>query len=1064
MKKLFLFMIATCTCALSAWADHTISGQVTDAGTGEPLIGATIQGVGGGSGTATDMQGKFTLKLPDHVKFINISYVGYATRQVQGAEGMTIALTEGGQSLDEVVVVAYGTAKRQSITGSVSVVDEGKIKNRIGSSVTAALEGSTPGIQVNNSYGEPGAAPTIRIRGIGSLVSGASAPLYVVDGVAFDGNIAEINPSDIESMSVLKDAASAALYGNRAANGVIIITTKRGSMAGNKPQLTAKINQGFYKRGLPEYDRMTANMWMETAWQAMKNNAMTGSMKLDAAAAAKYATEHVVPDYVKRNIYDGDEKALFDSNGKLIASMLPGYTDLNWEDMVERTGYRQDYSISGSAAGEKFNVYASAGYTNEKGYVYASAYERFTGRVNSTFTPNKWLKAGINVSGTYANRNFNDNAKGNLLANPFFTARYMAPVYPVYMHNADGSIVLDQNGDKVFDTTSPYLSNRNIAYELRTDFDRSRRSVIEGQVYGIFTLPFGFSATVKADFNRSNTNRRAYNNPSIGDGASNQGRITSYAHEYNSRTAQEILNWSREFDVHHIDVMLAHENYEWRCRTSQGMNTGMAADDNYSVGNFLTNSFFNGADDIDRTESYLGRARYNYMEKYYVDLSFRRDGSSRFSKANRWGNFYSFGVNWNAKKEAFLADVDWVNQLRVRSSYGEVGNNTAVSLYAYQALYYIEKNGGSAAYMKQSLPAPDIKWETAQTIDLGIEGQLFDRLNFNLVFFDKRNKDLLFEDRKPLSAGSFVWSDEGSYNLTQYRNIGTISNRGLEVSLNADVVRTHDLTWNLGTEATFIKSQIKKLPDGKDIMNGLRKFSEGHDPYEFFTYHFVGVDQLTGSSLYTLDPKLKAKAENAGELVTIDGVDYTTDAASFGLRDWAGSAHPWMYGSFSSNLNYKGLGLNVLLTYSLGGKTYDGGYQSLMSTPSASSASAMHTDLQNSWKAAPEGMTETSAGRINAGILPAVDFNRNNFNNVTSDRWLTSASYFAVKNITLSYALPKALMHRWGMEGMTLTAGVENLLTCTARKGLNPQYSFSGGFDDTFVTARVFNFGVQLNF
>jgi len=1060
MKKVFLLLFAMCFMALSAYADRTISGQVLDAVSGEPLIGATVQGEGVNRGTATDLDGHFTLVLPDHVKFVNVSYVGYATRQVEVENNMVIKLSDSGQNLDEVVVVAYGSAKRQSITGSISVVDEKKIKDRIGSSVTAALEGSTPGIQVNNTYGEPGAAPNIRIRGIGSI-TGSSTPLYVVDGVAFDGNIAEINPVDIESMSVLKDAASAALYGNRAANGVVLITTKKGSYS-NKPNVTLRINQGMYKRGIPEYDRMKADQWMETSWIAMKNFAMNGSMRLSEGDAMKYASEHLISDYVKRNIYDAPSTSLFDANGKLVANVLPGYNDLDWEEAVERTGYRQDYSLSGTAGGEKYNVYASAGYTNEKGYIQASAYERFTGRINSNFTPSDWFKAGINLSGTYATRNFNDNATSSYYANPFYTARYMAPVYPYYMHDVDGSLLLDDKGDPIYDTESSYLTNRNIAYELRTDFDRRRRAVIEGMAYGTFTMPYGFSLTLKADFMHSNTNRRHYNNPFIGDGATNGGRLSSYAYEYNTRTAQEILNWSREFDLHHIDIMLAHENYEYNSRSAYGMNTGSAADGIYTPGNFQTNSYFQGSDDEDKTESYLGRARYNYHEKYFADFSFRRDGSSRFAKNNRWGNFFSFGVNWNIKKENFLQDVNWLDELRVRASYGETGNNMGVSLYAYQALYYIEKNAGSAAFMKQSLSAENIKWETCQNIDFGIEGRVFDRLNFNFVLFDKRNKDLLFAVPLPLSAGSFVWAD--ALNMSIYKNIGTISNRGIEVSLNADVIRTKDFTWNLGTEGTFMKSKIKKLPDGKDILHGQQNYSEGHDPYEFYTYHFVGVDQMTGRSLYTLDPDMKDRAVAAGAAVEINGETYTTMPGSYGKREWAGSAHPWFYGSLNSIMQYKGFSLNALFTYSLGGKVYDGSYQTLMSTNTASSASANHCDLAKSWNGAPAGMTADSPNRIDPNGLPQVDFQYSTYNNATSDRWLTSASYFVVKNITLSYALPKLLMNKIGMQGLTLTAGVENLATFTSRKGLNPQFNFSGGYDDTYVTARVFNFGLQLQF
>ncbi len=1060
MKKIFLLLIATCMVALSAYADRTIHGQVLDEANGDPLIGATVQGVGVNQGTATDIDGHFTLNLPDHVKYVNVSYVGYATRQVEVANEMIIKLSDSGQSLDEVVVVAYGSAKRQSITGSISVVDEKKIKDRIGSSVTAALEGSTPGIQVNNTYGEPGAAPNIRIRGIGSI-TGSSAPLYVVDGVAFDGNIAEINPVDIESMSVLKDAASAALYGNRAANGVVLITTKKGSYS-NKPTVTVRINQGMYKRGIAEYDRMNADQWMEASWIAMRNFAMNGSLGLDADAAAQYASQRLISDYVKRNIYDVAATSLFDANGKLTGHVLPGYDDLDWEKEVERTGYRQDYSLSGTAGGEKYNVYASAGYTNEKGYVQASAYERFTGRLNSNFTPNNWFKTGVNLSATYATRNFNSNATGNYYANPFYVARYMAPVYPLFLHNEDGSYLLDKNGERQYDTKSSYLTNRNIAFELRNDFDRNRRAVIDGQIYGTFTLPFGLSLTLKADFNHSNSNRRHYNNPFIGDGATNGGRLTSYAYEYNTRTAQEILNWYRDFDRHHIEIMLAHENYESNSRSAYGMNTGSAADGIYVPGNFQTNSYFRGLDDVDRTESYLGRARYSYFEKYFVDFSFRRDGSSRFAKDNRWGNFYSFGVNWNIKKENFLQNVDWLDQLRIRASYGETGNNSGVSLYAYQPLYYIEKNAGTAAFMKQSLAAEDIKWETCQNIDLGIEGRVFDRLNFNFVLFDKRNKDLLFAVPLPLSAGSWNWDD--NYNMSIYKNIGTITNRGIEVSLSYDAIRNRDLNWTLSTEGTFMKSKIKKLPNGRDIIHGQQNYSEGHDPYEFYTYHFVGVDQMTGRSLYTIDPDLQARAIAYGEAVEINGVTYTTLPGSFGKRDWAGSAHPWFYGSFNSVLQYKGFSFNALFTYSLGGKVYDSAYQALMSTNSASSASANHCDLINSWSGVPAGMTEDSPNRIDPDGLPQLDFENSSYNNATSDRWLTSASYFVVKNLSLSYSLPKLLINKAGLQALTLTAGVENLATFTARKGLNPQFNFSGGSDDTYVTARVFNFGLQLQF
>ena len=397
-------------------------------------------------------------------------------------------------------------------------------------------------------------------------------------------------------------------------------------------------------------------------------------------------------------------------------------------------------------------------------------------------------------------------------------------------------------------------------------------------------------------------------------------------------------------------------------------------------------------------------------------------------------------------------------------SYGEVGNDAGVSYYAYQALYYIDKNGGNPALMKQSLAANEIKWETTQTFDIALEGRLFDRLNYSIGYFDKRSKDLLFAVRLPLSAGSYPYNED-DYNMTIYKNIGTISNRGWEIAFDYDIFKGKKFSWNVGIDATFLSNKIIKLPDGNNILSGLHNYTEGRSLYDFYTYHFVGVDQMTGNSLYTLDPEKEEAAAAAGELVEINGVKYTNDTA-YGLRDFHDTALPTVYGSFHTNLSWNGLSASFLFTYSLGGKTYDGSYQSLMSTNAMSSGSAIHKDALKAWNGVPEGMTETSANRIDPNGIPAMNYDRSSKNNATSDRWLTNASYLVCKNISLSYSLPKSILNAWnvGINGITLNAGVENLFTITARKGMNPQYSFLGGSDDTYVTSRVFNFGMTLNF
>ena len=1059
-KRLMMFLAALFLCVGTVLAQTEISGTVISSEDKQPIIGASILVAGTQNGTVTDVDGNFKLSAAAGSKLV-VSYIGMNSKTVTAAPNMKITLDPEDKKLDEVVVVAYGTAKRQSLTGSVAVVDSKKISDRINTSVTGALEGSAPGVQVNNSYGEPGQAPKIHIRGVGTLVNGADQPLYIVDGTPYEGNIAELNPNDIESMSVLKDASSAALYGNRAANGVILITTKKAKYA-SKPNITLKVDHGFYRRGLPEYDRLGPDQWMEASWKAMKNSALSGGIVSTEADAADYATKQLVTDYARRNIYDGASDALFNSNGKLIAKIRPGYDDLDWAKGVERTGHRQEYNLSAAVSGDKFNIYSSAGYLNEQGYIRNSSYERFTGRINTTYNATKWLELGINLSGTSANRNFNPNASGNMFANPFYVTRYMAPIYPVYLHNADGSYLLDADGNKQYDTTSEYLQNRNIVYEMSMDKDKTRRNVLDGLIYAKVTLPYGFTFTGKADLNHANTNRQTYNNPIIGDGSTNNGRLTEYSYQYTSYTGQELLTWEHDFDVHHLDVLLGHENYSWNRRYSMARNVNAAIDGLLALSNFVSNSDTEGFFNDYRTESYLGRLRYSYDDKYFADFSLRRDGSSKFQKDNRWGNFFSFGVNWNIKKENFMKDVKWVDALRARASYGEVGNDAAVDYYGYQALYYITKNGGKPALIRQKLAANNLKWETTQTFDFGVEGTLFDRLNFSLGYFDKRSKDLLFQVRFPLSAGSFSGNSDIE-NLTQYQNIGTISNRGFEIMLSGDVVRSKDWTWNLSFDATTLKNKVLKLPNGEDILHGHQKYSVGHSAYEWYTYHFAGVDQMTGSSLYDLDTQKESAANAAGALVEINGTKYTTNSA-FAQREWAGTALPSVYGSFGSNLRWKDLSLSVLMTYSLGGKIMDASYQSLMSTGSASSAAALHKDILGSWDGVPAGMTATSPNRIDPHGIPIIDFNQSNENNSLSDRWLTSASYLIMKNIMLTYRLPKTLVSSWGLGGVSVKAGVENLFTVTSRKGLNPQYNFKGGSDDTYVSARVFNFGLSVDF
>lgn len=983
------------------------------------------------------------------------------TVEAVAQNGMQVAMKLSSKDLDDVVVVAYGTASARSLTGAVAAVDTKKIESTISSSVTAALEGAAPGIQVNNTYGEPGSDPSIRIRGFGSI-NGSNSPLYVVDGFIFQGNISDLNPNDIESMTVLKDATSAALYGNKASNGVILITTKTAKNA-NKPTVTLSTNHGLYTRGIAEYDRLDADSWMEMEWRGYKNYTMSNdAMGYDATTAATYATNNLITDVVLNNIYDAANNALFDADGNLIAAMKPGYTDLDWEKELVKKGYRQEYGVSYASNTDKHNIFSSLDYMNEEGYILNTNFERLSGRINSTFTPVKWFKGGINLNATKQRQNYNSNAYSSYYANPFYQLRYEAPVYPIYLHATDGSIVLDENGEKVYDTTSDWRSNRHIIFERLNDYERNDRMTVDASAFATLSLPYGFDLSFKANTNYRHRSYSKYDNPKIGDGATNNGRMRQEEYQYNTVNLQQLLNWSRNFGTSHIDALLAHESYDYNSASMSVMNSNMSLPGIYVLGNFTTASQTPaGYEDSDRSESYLARARYNFDEKYFFEGSFRRDGSSRFAADSRWGNFYSLGASWDITREAFMDNLDWVDFLKARASFGQVGNVGSIDYYAYQALYELDKNGGNAALYKLQLSANDLHWETSQTVDVAIDGRVADRLNLSLGYFDKTSKDLLFEVPLPSSAGSYVWGDYPY--MTQLSNIGSVSNRGVEISADFDIVHTRDFTWNIGADATFLKNKILSLPDGEDIAaSATRRYSEGHSIYEFYTYHFEGVDQMTGKSLYTIDPEEKAAAIAADAYVAIGDTCYVTDV-NYAIRDWAGSALPDVYGSVNTTLSYKNWSLYVLGTYSIGGKVMDGGYQNLMGHP-ANSARALHKDVLNSWNGAPEGMTADAANRVDPNGLPIYDMYLDTYTNATSDRWLTDASYFVLKNITLTYSLPARLVRSWGMQSIAVNAGIENAFTLTARKGLNPQYNYSGGSDATYITARIFNVGAVLKF
>ena len=1085
-RKLSVMLIAV-FCLLfggKALAQSTVSGTVFSSEDDSPIIGASIKIQGTKMGAATDIDGKFRLENVKKGATLVVTYIGMQTKTVKAGDNMKIYLTSDSKSLDEVVVqVAYGAAKKSTLTGAVTQVDSKQIEVRPVSSVTSALEGTTSGVQINSTYGQPGEEPSIRIRGFGT-VNGSATPLYVLDGVPFGGNISDLNSNDIESITVLKDAASCALYGNRASNGVILITTKRGK--GEKMAFNLKVNQGTYSRGIKEYKMLNAKEFMETSWLNLRNSRISAGD--DQATANAYASKNLINDELYLNIYNKADDQLFDANGKLVsdAQILDGYADdLDWYDNAIRDGYRQEYNFSGSQASAKSDYYFSVGYLNEKGYVTNSDFDRLTGRAAMNFRPKKWFNTGFTISGSHQKTNFTNGNGSASYTNAFMFCRNIAPIYPVHLHNADGTYQLDSFGNKQYDSSSytdengnPVLTrnqyqDRHVIWENELNENKSFRNTIQSSAYMDLKFLNDFTFTVKGELNVRNNENRTYNSALIGDGKGNNGRTSRSIYRYKNYTFQQQLNWNHTFGNHTVGVLLGHENYSYFYDYTYIYKTNQTFAGQDNLDNFTNLTNGSGYSNRYRTESYLGRIRYDYQEKYNVEASFRRDGSSRFAKESRWGNFGSIGASWVVTKEDFMKPITWVNNLKLRADYGLVGNDAGAGYYSYMALYDSKQNHNTGAYYLSQLANTKLKWETGASFGIGVDARLFNRWNISAEYFDKRNKDLLFNVYLPLSAGA---TSSSSAEATITENMGTISNRGFEINTDVDIFKNKDWTVNLSANASFIKNKIVELPeqDKDGIISGIYKIAEGKSRYEFFTYTYVGVDQMTGNSLYkanlenyhvtTADGQTVGNADgnDISKYVTQIGNEYYVNNTSYALKEYHGSAIPKVYGSFAPSVRYKDLSLSLMFTYSIGGKVYDAVYSSLMST--GTTPSNYHKDILKSWSEIPSGMTEDSQDRIWYGGIPQINSSMTSTNNATSSRWLTDASYLVLKNINMSYSLPKAWVNALTLESIRLNLSCENAFTCTKRRGMNPQQSFNGYQYNYLVTPRVFTIGVDVKF
>ena len=966
---------------------------------------------------------------------------------------VTVYLKSNTELLDEVMVVAYGTAKKSSFTGSASTVKSEEIGKIQTSNAANALEGKVAGVQLNNASGQPGATtPTIRIRGISSINAG-NDPLIILDGSPYEGDLNNISTQDIESMTVLKDAASNALYGARGANGVIIITTKKGTSG--KATVTVDAKWGSNSRGARDYNYVKdPAQYYEMYYTALKNYYMDNGQSAASAHASANNNMLGSGDYgLGYNVYTIPEgQYLIGSNGKLnpnatLGNVVDGYLIRpdDWLDEAYKTGLRQEYNVSISAGTDKSSFYASVSYLNNEGIVEKSDYERLTGRLRAEYQVKDWLKVGANMSYTHYDINqLSEDGNSGSSSNIFAYATSVAPIYPLYIRDAEGNIMKDSNGNTMYDfgngdnagLSRPYLSGNNpyASNLLDTNNNEGNAMTATGFAEIRFLKDFKFTWTSGVALDETRVN--GYTNPYYGQYASSNGIASKYHIRNLTYNHQQLLNWKHSYGLHNVDVMVGHESYYNKYYELYASKSNSFDPTNIELSGAITNVNSNSYTTDYNTEGYFGRVQYDFDEKYFVSGSYRRDASSRFHPDHRWGNFWSAGAAWIISKENFF-DVEWVDLLKLKASYGSQGNDN-IGNYRYVNTYSIVNGGGYPAALPETMGNPDITWETNGNFNAGVEFELFGaRLNGSVEYFYRKTSDMLFSF--PLSP---------SFGYTSYfANVGDMRNQGVELDLKATPIKTNDFTWDINLNLTHYKNKITYLSEQSKTMtvDGVPGYSssnyyfgEGEPLYTYRMKRYAGVDPETGESLYYMN----------GENGTLETTTNYSNADYY----LCGTALPDVYGGFGTTLSYKGIDLSVDFTYQIGGQIYDSDYASLMSSPTADGKGTnFHADLFNSWS--PEN-TGSNIPRFQFGDV---------YN--SSDRFLTSASYLSLQNINLGYTLPSSLTRRLEIEKIRVYVTADNIWYWSKRQGLDPRQSITGSVTNAYYSPmRTISGGITLTF
>ena len=1073
MMKLIISLLASLTATVAMAQEINVSGTVIDYSNGEPVPYASVHLEGTMTGTSTDGDGNYSIRLP-HGGNLVFSSIGYITvkEAVNASMVLNIVMEPDTEHLEETIVVAYGTATKSSFTGSASMIGAETIESRVSTDVTAALAGTTPGVQIISSSGDPAAGGgTVRIRGIGSM-SASNAPLYIVDGMPYDGSIADINPADVESMSILKDASASAIYGARGANGVVLITTKRASgSSDSKIRFDAK--WGSNSRLIPQYDVITdPAQYYETHYRMMYNSQVYAGKSPSEAYA--YADANLFNHnngglgYQVYTIPAGEK--FIGEDFKLNPSAVLGYSDGeyyyipdDWYGLTFSDSFRQEYNLSVSGAKDKLNYYGSIGYLNDGGIVSNSDYQRYTARINVDYLAKPWMKVTSSISYAHSDsQTASYSSSYGSSSNIFYVTNMMGPIYPLYVRDASGQI-MTENGMKVYDSNQTNFIRPAFVGNAVRDNEVNRKKTYTDFITGKWgvTLTPVKGLSLSANVGLTNDNSR-YN--ALYSRFGSQSSTDGLAYVSHDRTFavnnQYLAEYKTDFgdSGHNLNVLAGYEMYKLKEQFLEGQNDHLFNPLVGELGNAdgvssrQTSSYT--ADYM--TQGFLARVQYEYGNKYFASASYRRDGSSRFAPGHRWGNFGSVGAAWLISNEGFMSGAGWISMLKIKASYGVQGNddlypgsNYARKFYPYADNYTHSYNETTGEYSTDLAYKgnEDLTWESSHSFNAGVDFEFFgSRLNGSAEYFSRKTVDLLYSKDVPLSAGN----PTGYYPV----NVGSIVNNGFELTLEGILINTSEMQWSLNMNLSHYRNKILSLDPSvseEGIKGGNYIYKIGGSLYEAYMRKYAGVNPENGKAQWYRKVLDKDGAWTGESEIT----ETFADASQYEL----GSVLPKLYGGFGTTFKAYGFDLSAQFSFQLGGRYYDGTYQALMHT-SSGIGTAWHKDVLNSW-------SETNKD----SDIPRLDGDTSVGQTAVSN-YLISSNYLSVNNITLGYTFPESVTSYLKISGLRIYVAGDNLAVKSARKGVDPRYSMglgsltsgSGLNSGSYSAMRTITGGVTLTF